>query len=444
MHVTEDHLRQLAEDRLPADERRSVVRHLLTACPSCLELARQVLFPEWEQKLDYSGVLRRLELSAVLAWNDVVVEAGVAHALWDHHLARLAPGPRLMAIRNNPDLHTWGMFDLLLTEAKRLSADKPLESLDLAYAALAVADLLSPSVYSEERIHDLRAGAWALLGNLKRLASDFAGAREALRAAAQAMNQGTGDPYETINVLSMTASLITDLGQLEEAADLLEEAVALARAVRDRPLEGRLRTQQASSISWVDPARGFKLAERGLRLLRRSKSEDRHTELGGIHILAGCANELGEAEEARAILETYRYLYASFPDPGTQGRLLLLDALICRKEGRLEDSESLLRQLATHHAEHAMPFDLTLSTLEWAESLVLLNRFDEASEVMRQIYPLIERWRVPVDVLRAWKIVQESVRARTVQEAAFRELSLTVRRKWFRAATVGGSARRGV
>jgi tetratricopeptide (TPR) repeat protein len=435
VHVTEDHLRQLAEDRLPAGERQRVVRHLLTACPFCLELAREVLFPELAQKPDYAGVLRRLELSAVLAWNDVAVETGVARALWDRQFTGLAPGPRLMAIRNNPDLHTWGMFDLLLTEAKRVSRDQPLESLDLAYAALAVADLLSPAVYSEERIHDLRASAWAFLGNLKRLAGDFAGSQEALRAAAEHVGQGSEDPYEIANVLSMTASLVTDLGQLEEATDLLEEAAALARSVRDRPLEGRLRIQQASSISWVDPARGFKLAERGLRLLRRSKSVDRHTELGGIHILAGCANELGETGEARAILETYRYLYASFPDPGTQGRLLLLDALICRREGRLEDSEALLRQLATHYAEHAMPFDLTLSTLEWAESLVLLNRFDEAAEVMRQVYPLIERWRVPVDVLRAWKLVQEAVRARTVQETAFRELSLTVRRRWFRGDT---------
>src|SRR6266545_3339397 len=271
VHVTEDHLRQLAEDRLPAGERQSVGRHLLTACPSCLELARKVLFPEHEQKPDYAGVRRRLELSAVLAWNDVAVETGVARALWEHHLGRLAPGPRLMAIRNNPDLHTWGMFDLLLTEAKRLSADKPLESLDLAYAALAVADLLSPAAYSEERIHDLRAGAWALLGNLKRLASDFAGAQEALRAAAEDMEKGTGDPYETINVLSMTASLVTDLGQLEDAADLLEEAAVLARSVRDRPLEGRLWIKQAGNISWVDPACGFKLAERGLRLLRRKE-----------------------------------------------------------------------------------------------------------------------------------------------------------------------------
>lgn len=121
MHVTEEHLRQLAENRLPVDSRRQVVRHLLSHCRPCLELARKVLFPEWGQEIDYSGVLRRLELSAVLAWNDVAVETGVARALWDHHLARLEPGSRLLAIRHNPDLHTWGMFDLLLAEAKRLA-----------------------------------------------------------------------------------------------------------------------------------------------------------------------------------------------------------------------------------------------------------------------------------------------------------------------------------
>lgn len=446
MHVTEDHLRQLGENQLPADVRQKVVRHLLTACPPCIELARKVLFPELEQKPDYSGVLRRLELSAVLAWNDVAVETGVARALWHHHLARLAPGPRLMAIRHNPDLHTWGAFDLLLSEAKRISREQPLDSLDLAYAALTVTDLLSPEAYGEERIHDLRASAWALLGNLKRLAGDFGGAEEALIAAAMHVDQGAGDSYEEANVLSMTASLLTDMGQLEEAADLLDDAVVLARSVRDRSLEGRLRIKQASSISWIDSARGFKLAERGLRLLRRSKIEDRHTEIGGLHIMAFCANELGNADEARTTLETYRYLYASFPDPGTQGRLLLLDALICRNEKRLEDSERMLRQLATHHAENDMPFDLTLSTLEWAESLVLLGRFEEAAEAMRQIYPLIERWRVPMDILRAWKIVHEAVRARTVEETAFRELSMTVRRRWFRGATPaarsGGAAPR--
>jgi len=230
----------------------------------------------------------------------------------------------------------------------------------------------------------------------------------------------------------MTASLLTDLGELEKAVDLLEDAARLARTVCDHPLEGRFRIQQASAISWVDPARGLKLAERGLRLLRRSKSEDRHTELGGVHIMTFCANETGRTEEARATLESYRFLYEAFPDPATQGRLLLLDGLICRNEGRLEESEERLGRLARHYAGHGMDFDLTLATLEWAESLVLLGRFREATEILQQIEPMIERWRVPMDVLRAWKIVQDAVRAQSVEATAFRELAMTIRRNWHR------------
>lgn len=430
VHVTEEHLRQLAEDRLPAEVRAEVVHHLLTACRPCLELARKILFPESEQEPDYSDMLRRLELAGILALNDVEVERGVARALWDHHLARLAPGPRLMAIRHNPDLHTWGTFDLLLAEAKRIAPEQTLESLDLAYAALAVTDLLSPEEYGEERIHDLRASAWSLLGNVKRRAGDFPGAAEALRTAAESLEQGSGDPFEETNVLSMTASLLTDLGEFEEADRLMTDAVVIARTLRDDPLEGRLSIQQAGNIGWLAPARGLNLAERSLRLLRQSKSGDRHTELGGIHIMIFCANELGETEEARATLEIYRFLYEAHPDPATQGRLLLLDGRICRSEGRLEKSEDLLRRLASLYAEHDMAFDLTLATLEWAESLVRLGRFRTAADVMHQLYPLIERWRLPMDILRAWKIVQDAVGAQSVEAEAFRELAMAVRRKW--------------
>lgn len=134
-------MRELGEDRLPADERRRVVRHLLSACPSCLSLARQVLAPELASVADYDGVFRRLGLAWVLARNDVQVEKGIARALWEGHLAVLEPGRRLMAIRLNPDLQTWGTFDLLVGEAKRIALERPVEAVDLAYAALAVTDL---------------------------------------------------------------------------------------------------------------------------------------------------------------------------------------------------------------------------------------------------------------------------------------------------------------
>lgn len=432
MHLTETQLRQLAGDELSVEERKAAIRHLLTNCRPCLDLARTILFPEMESEPDYSGVLRRLDLSLVLAKNEVEVERGRARVLWDDHLSALESGPRLMAIRSNPDLQTWGTFDLLLMEAKRITVEHPVEAVDLAYAALAVTDLLDPHAYSEERIHDFRASAWAFVANAKRLAGDFSGAGEGVQAAAEALELGTGDPYEEANVLSMRASLLTELGELERAAETLEKALPLARSIQDRLLEAHLRIQQSGLIGWLDPARGLKLAERALRLLRKSRNDDKHMELGGVYLTAFWSNELGDFEEARATLETYRYLYAAFPDPWTQGRLLLLEGLICRNEGRLEDSERLLHRLVTHYSEQGMAFDVTLTTLEWAEALVLLGRHREATGVLQEAYPLIEQWGASVDILRAWRIVEEAVRRQAGRHEAFRELAMTVRRRWHR------------
>jgi tetratricopeptide (TPR) repeat protein len=432
LHLTENQLRQLADDRLPAEERKSVVRHLLARCRPCLDLARSFLFPGMSSEPDYSGVLRRLELGAVLAINDIEVERGAARALWDGHLSALQSSSRLIAIRNNPDLQTWGTFELLVAEARRITLERPLDAVDLAYAALAVTDLLDPCAYGAEHVNDFKAGAWGALGNAKRLAGDFQGAGEALRKAAEIVELGTGDPYESANVLSLGSSLLTDLGEFEAAVDNLQSAVALARTVRDLPLEGRFRVKQSSSIGWTNPARGLRFAEQGLKLLRRSKSDDKHTVLGALHLTALWANELGDFEEARSTLETYRYLYATFPDPWTQGRLLLLDGLICRNEGRLEDSEYLLRRLVEQYSEHGMAFDLTLATLEWAESLVLLGRHLETTNVLQEAYPLIEQWGAPVDILRSWKILDEAIRRRVVHHETFRELAMTVRRQWHR------------
>jgi hypothetical protein len=90
----------------------------------------------------------------------------------------------------------------------------------------------------------------------------------------------------------------------------------------------------------------------------------------------------------------------------------------------------LLRRLVEHTTEHGMTFDLTLATLEWSESLVLQSRHREAIEVLQEAYPLIEQWGAPMDILRAWKLVEESIRQRVIHHQSFRDLALTIRRRW--------------
>lgn len=149
-HVQAEQLERLVHDELPPEERRRVMRHLLAGCEPCLATARNLFFPGTEA--DYSGVLRRLELAAVLARNNVEVERRLGAEIWEQVLKPLDAGGRLLAIRNDPQLHLWGVHERVLHEAAGLMRRKPVDAADLAHLALAIAESLDLRSYGEERI----------------------------------------------------------------------------------------------------------------------------------------------------------------------------------------------------------------------------------------------------------------------------------------------------
>jgi hypothetical protein len=279
-------------------------------------------------------------------------------------------------------------------------------------------------------VRDFQGAATGQLANAKRLYGDLRGAEEDLDRAEELLTLGTGDLQEKAALLSMRASLKTDLGCFEDAASLLRQAVVCARQIGDRHLQGRYLIAWSSAIGFVNPRRGLELAQRGQAKLEEGL--DPHLELGARHLQATWANELGWTAEARSILETSRPLYARFPDPVTQGRLLRLEGLLARSEGRLEESERCLRELVALYERHGFHFDLALAAVDLAEVLSLESRLAEAAGILRGLYPVLEGWRLHGDILRSWLILQEALQRDALQEQMFRELSMTLRRKWLR------------
>ncbi len=425
-HVQTEQLERLVRGELPPEERRSVMRHLLTGCEPCRATARNLFFPGAEA--DYSGVLRRLELAAVLARNNVEVERRLGTEIWERVLKPLDAGGRLLAIRNDPQLRLWGVHERVLQEAAVVVRKNPVDAADLAHLALAIAESLDTRSYGEERIQDFRATAWSTLGNAKRLAGDLQGATEALEAAEEALARGTRDPLEEANTISIRASLQNDLGDPEGATEALRRAVRLVLAVGARHLAARFTLQQSSCIGWLDPARGLQLAEEGLELL--GTAADPHLELVGRHLLALWNHESGEVEEARAILETYRYLYAKHSDVFWSGRLLDLDARITRREGDLATAERFFRELVDLYARAHFDFDLALATLDLAETLSLQGKWEDAAELLGALQPVLRHWNLNGDLLRSWAILQEGLARKVAQEGSFQALAKTLRRLW--------------
>lgn len=376
---------------------------------------------------EYDAVFHRLDLFRTLVEHDIVAERERAESLWPHLQAQ-APEQRLRLVRSETRYQIWGLYGLILAKSRQTAAVDPPAAAHLAELALAIADQLHSCAYGEPRIHDFRGAAWVALANAKRLAADFAGCRIALQTAWEELDRGTEDPLEEAHLHSVHGSYLADTGEVEPAMAALERACICARRAGDAHSEGRTLLQQASHLGETEPRRGIALARRALDLIDRT--EDPHLELGAWHILAFCLNAVGETQEAEAVLESHRPLYARHCDPMTIGRLHRLEAWIAREKGELLKAEHCFRSQRAVYAKHGFDFDQVLAALELAEVLTLQARFGEALEILTETYPLLEVWGLRIDVLRSWILLEEGVRARAAEARAFRELAMMLRRRW--------------
>jgi tetratricopeptide (TPR) repeat protein len=426
LHLTRHELERFRANRSGPEERHRTFAHLLSACERCCEIARDVFFPA---NVDYTPMFERLETIFAQTEMGVRAERRRGDELWKL-LEPLDSAQRILWVKNDPRLYLWGLYARVLAEARDAVRHDASEAVGLAYLGWMIAQRLDPAVYGDIHVRDFQGAATALLGNAKRLYGDLRGAEEDLERAEELLNLGTGDLLERAYLMSVRASLKTDLGCFEDAAALLRRAAACARQMNDRQLEGKYLLAWSSSIGWIHPERGLALARRGLS--RLVPGVDLHLELGSRHLQILWLNELGRTGEAREMLEAFRPVYETFSDPFTRGRLLRLDGLLFRDEGRLDAAERCFRELVELYEQHSFDFDLALAALELADVLSLEGRLGEATDILGRLYPLLEAWHLNADILRSWLILQEAVKRNAVQDQMFRELAMTLRRQWLR------------
>ena len=432
-HLTRDQIDLFLGRKLSKEQSTGVVRHLLTGCPRCAELAGMAwgFIPHYGEEPNYEAVFRRLDLFEEIVRHDIARERIRAGELWPK-LQALPPEQRLLAVKTDSGYQFWGLYDCILNGSKAVCRLDPTVGSDLAYLALAIAERLESRTYGETRIHDFQAAAYGALANAKRLAADFAGCEEALRAGWQELQAGTEDPLEEVCLLSLYASFLTDLGEFEAAVAVLDRARRCCRRIGDRHLEGRMVLHQASTIAEVDPHRGIELARRAVVLI--DDDAEPYLALGARHTLAFCLNMVGDTAAAEAILDAHRHLYLRFPEPVTVGRLQRLEASIAREKGDLDRAERLFRGL--HRMFEKQPqrfhFNLVVNALELAEVLVLQERIQESVRVLAEVYPILEGWGVHVELRRSWQTVQQEIGARVAGAHALREMADLLRRRWRR------------
>jgi len=159
-------------------------------------------------------------------------------------LAELLAGPSAgqpCRIAVDPRFQTWGIAELLLARSQTLlaaSADDvapaihPAEAGRLGHLALAVAGLLREH-HPVPLVQDLRARAWASVGEASLAAGDLPGAAAALRSAAACLAHGTGDLLVDARLLEFEAAVRAAQGSPGDAIALLKQAAARYRKLNE-------------------------------------------------------------------------------------------------------------------------------------------------------------------------------------------------------------------
>jgi hypothetical protein len=219
IHLGKGEIEDFLAGRLPPVDRRRVVLHLFSGCSLCGRRMKALVAPLFEDEPWTTA-----ERVAEERYDEVLARAGAAVRSflprWRKERAKLQRA--LALLQQIPDglddtrfparqaqaLHGWPLCEALLRKSYELRFSDPKRMLALADSAAAVAKHIRPEKYPwPGLLADLRARAFAELGNAYRINDRFPEADTAFGQARDYLEEGTGDLFLQARVLDLLASL---------------------------------------------------------------------------------------------------------------------------------------------------------------------------------------------------------------------------------------------
>ncbi len=454
-HPDRRSLEQLGRVHLPAVEIRSIIRHLLVGCQSCLRFTSHLLpassRPLFEhdswldldldggraesdagaldlaaaadlgELFDYTPAFAAVRRELARRRRDLAAEQSAAPSL----LEELADQPfdrQWMLVRSDSRFHTWAFCDLLLEASREWGFQDPGRALELAELGAAVAGQLSHAIYGEARVSDLSARAWATLANAERIRSDFRSAEKGFVRAERLLKNGTGDPLEKARVLLLKASLRGNQQRFDEALRLLDRVSAIARRCGDLHLGGKALIARGFICGVAErPSAAIQALEEGIELL--DEAAEPRLLVAARHNLMLYLNEMGRQDEALGLLEKTRPLYVELGDRMNLIRLRWLEGKIALAAGRLELAEPLLEQVGIELAQLNLGYDAALLSLDLALIYTRQRRSAEVRRLAEHMIPIFQSRDVHREALAALIVFQKAAEMERVTLGLVQELS---------------------
>jgi tetratricopeptide (TPR) repeat protein len=317
---------------------------------------------------------------------------------------------RELILRNSSNFRTWGVFELLVERSLEACIKDPDHAEHLASLALLLSDLLDAGYYGLSLIEDLRARAWAFIGNACRLKSDLHRAEESFAVAYGHLQNGTQDSLERAVILDLEASLRRDQRRFDEAEKLLKRAIALFLQSDQQHRAGRslvnlstvhhLAGHTETSIPILIQATGLIDPEQEPRLLLCAR-----------HNLIEYLIASDRYLEAQGLYRVTRPLYRSFPDAWTQNRRKWVKGKIARGLGQADQAESLFLAARDGFIQEGIPYDTALVSMELATLYAEQGRRSDLRRLSEAMVPIFSSLNIHREALAALACLRQAAEA---------------------------------
>jgi tetratricopeptide (TPR) repeat protein len=315
-------------------------------------------------------------------------------------------------VAHHPRFHTWGVFEHLIETSREETSKNPKGAEELAKLALDLSDHLDTSIYGVQAIEDLRARAWAYIGNAHRVRFELQEAQDALDRALLHLRKGTREPWELAVWLDLKASLLRAQRRFEEAMRLLKRALVLFLAVGDRHRAGRTLISMDNVLHRAgQPEKGISLLYQALDLI--DPEQDPRLLFSAKHNLIDNLVDAGRNLEAQKLLMQASSLYRRFDEPAFRNRRCWVEGKIARGVGQPERAEELLLRARAGFQEQDAAYEIALVSLELAGLYAEQGRTAEIKRLAEEMVPIFSSRQIHREALAALALWCQAVQTET-------------------------------
>jgi len=416
--MNEDHLsietlaRWLSGDLEHEELVSRVIPHFLAVCPVCRETHEEILrlkreVEHWDERV-------------------AVFEGREAPGL----LAELLGEPldvQLANVRDDDRFQTWALCQLLLQRSSQVAGDDPTQAVTLAELAVRVGDLLVAEAYDPHWLLDLRAKAWAYLGNASRILGELWGAERAFRRAEDLLAQSlSGNLQVRAELLRLESSLRRAQRRLDEAQVLADAALGLYRESAD--LHGVV-VVLVKKAKVLEERGELEAAIEQLREAVEVGVSDPRLLLCARHNLLLLLSAVGRDAEAEALLPEVRRLAAELGNPLDLVRLRWAEGRVDLGLGRRGPAEAAFREVQREFFARRMGYDAALVSLDLAILYAAEGLTAELKRLAVEILPAFESREVHREALAALIMFQKAAEEERLTVALARRLAAFLSRE---------------